>query len=467
MSPDIYSWVKSEESSFETDEIQVGDNWWWNFRNHVQLIFHLKNGLFFTGENNWLRAFKNIMEPIINLSFWTEDIEVKDIMFYVEGEDDRALSFMLKKYHDEVYVNEHDIDKLIDDITESDIEYGGVLVQKGKGEPEVIPLNAVTFCDQTDILGGPIATKHYFSPSKLRQMAKKGWGDEANGANISIEDLIVLATAEKDAGAIGGTKTNKVTGKTIEVYVVRGDMPENYLKDNDNMEKYVSQVQIIGFYTTKDGKKEGVTLYRKEANDDDLKFFTSKEIYQRALGRGVGETLLQPQIWTNFLTIHKTNMLEAGSKIALYTDDESYTQKNKLQEMENLEITTIEEGKSIQQVPVLAGANIQLYANSINEWFEYAQYSGSAFDPPMGKEGNSGTTFKGQERSVAQGRGIHDRRRGQRAKFIEEIYRWDIIPRMVKEIKKGKEFLSTLTNEELSWVSEQMATKAVNNRIRK
>jgi len=285
-----------------------------------------------------------------------------------------------------------------------------------------------------------------------------------NGATISLEDLIILATDVKDSGTMN-TNANEVTGKVIEVYIVRGDLPEHYLEDNDEINKYVSQIQIIGFYTNKDNKKEGVTLYRKEA-EEDLKFFTSKEVYNRALGRGVGETLVQPQIWTNFLTIHKTNMLEAGSKVPLYTDDPNYSQKNKIQDMENLEITTIEDGKVIRQVPTASSANIQLYEKSINEWFEQAQFSGSAFDPILGKEAASGTTFRGQERTVAQGRGIHDRRRGQRAKFIEEIYRWDIIPRMVKEIKKGKDFLSTLSNEELTWISEQMATNAVNKRIK-
>ena len=85
MTPDIFSYIKSEESRFETDEIQLGDNWNWNFRTHVQMIFHLKNGVFFTGENNWLRAFKNIMLPMLNLAYWTEDIEVKDVTFFTKN----------------------------------------------------------------------------------------------------------------------------------------------------------------------------------------------------------------------------------------------------------------------------------------------------------------------------------------------------------------------------------------------
>lgn len=456
--PSIYSYIKAEENNYETEEIQLGDNWYWNMRKHVQLIFHLKNGVFYTGENNWLRAFKNIMEPLLNLAYWTEDIEVKDVVFFIENKTGRVLSFLIKKYHDEVYVRENDLDTLFDEITESDLDYGGVLVQKtASGLPEVLPLNSIAFCDQVDALSGPTGFKYNFSPDGLRGMSQYGWGQESNGATVSIEELIQLASFEKDPPSVlSGTK-NQVPGKNIEVYIVRGNLPEHYLKDNNNMEDYYNQVQIVAFYVNKKGDKEGVTLYRKKEVEGSIKFHTSKKIYGRALGRGTGEQLLHPQIWTNFLTIHKTSLLEAASKVPLYTDDSTYQNKNKIQDMENLEITTIEENKRIYQVPTAAPANIQLYEASINEWFEHSQLTGAAFDPILGKEATSGTTFRGQERTVAQGRGLHDRRRGQRAKFIEELYRDWIIPDMVKRIKKGKEFISTLTTDELQWVSDQLA----------
>lgn len=463
--PTIFSYVKSEEAAFETQEVRVADNWSWSFRNHVQLIFHLVNGVFYTGENNWMRAFKNVMDPILNLAFWSEDIEVKDIVFFIEEKTGRVLSFLVKKYHDEVYVRENDLDTFIDEITETDLTYGGVLVQRtDKGRPKVIPFTELAFCDQTDIMGGPIAFKHNFSPDKLRQMGKFGWGEEKNGATISLEELCTLAEHRKDAPGMMDTKRNETPGKNIEVYVVRGNLPEHFLKDNDNMEYYTNQLHVVAFYTDKDEKKQGVTLYRNLEDEVNLKFFTSKKVPGRALGRGEGEALLHPQIWTNFLTIHKTKMLEAASKVPLVTDDPNFHNRNKIQDMETLEITTIEEGKSITQIPTAAVANIQLFERSINEWYDHAQLTGSAFDPLLGKEPVSGTTFRGQERVVAQGRGIHDRRRGQRAKFLEEIYRDWIIPDITKEILKGKKFLATLSTEEMSWVAGQLAENYANHK---
>lgn len=461
----IHDYIKSEENRFQTEEVQLGDNWHWSFRKHVQMIFHLKHGIFFTGENNWLRAFKEIMAPILDLNNWTEDIDVKDVLFFIESKAGKVLSFLLKKYHDEVYVREHDLETLFDNITEDDNAYGGVIVQSGTEIPETLPLISIAFCDQTDILGGPIGFKHYFSPDKLRGMKKWGWGEEKNGANISLEDLCILASADKSPNALN-EKKNNVTGKTVEVYIVRGNLPEHYLKDNNNMEDHYNQVQVVAFYTSPENKKEGVILYRKKEEEGNLDFFASEPIYQRALGSSIGEKLLGPQIWTNFLEIHKMNMLEAASKIPLQTDDQNYTTRNKIQEMENLEITVTEEGKSIRQIPTAAPANLQLLEGAINQWFEHSQFLGAAFDPIMGKESSSGTTFRGQERTVAQGKGSHDRKRGKRAKFIEKLYREKIIPDIKKKIMKGKKFLAELTSEELNWIAEQMAIVESNEIIK-
>lgn len=455
----IFSYITQQENAFDTEEVQVGSNWRWSFKNHVQMIFHLKHGVFFQGENDWMRSFKNIMEPVLSLAYWTEDIEVKDITFFIENIPGRVASFLIKKYHDEVYVREHDLDEMLDEITESDVDYGGVLVDTLKEKrPTVVPLSRIAFCDQTEVTGGPIGFKMYLSPSKLRAMEKSGWFSKENGATGSASELIALATDQKaPEGGMEGQPKNTTTGKQTEVYIVHGDMPSAYLNDDGDMEKMIGQIQIVAFYTDKNKKKQFFTCYRKKQEESPFKFFTSQKVSGRALGRGWGERMLHPQIWTNFLEIHKTQMLQAAAKVPLYTDDETFTNRNIIQDMENLEVTTIKEGRRMFQVPTAATANIQLFKDGVNSWFEYAQYAGAAFDPLMGKEATSGTTFRGQNQVVQQGRGPHDRLKGKRAKFVELLYREHIIPDIKKQITKGQKFLSTLSGDEMQWVREQLA----------
>ena len=458
MPPSIYSYIKGEESKFETTAIRVGHNWMWNFRNHVQMIFHLKNGMFFTGENNWLRAFKNIMEPILNLAYWTEDIEVKDVVFYIENTTGRVLSFFIKKYHDEVYVKENDLDTFFDEVTESDIDYGGALVQETNSpRPEVKSLVKIAFCNQANILGSPIAFKESFSPGGLRAMSKLGWGKKENGATISIEELIVLAEATTEPAGLNNPQKDQTTGKVIDVYIVKGCFPQHYMKDDDNMENFYDQLQIRAFYTDKDGKQEGVCLYRKPEDEGTLFFHTSKKVENRALGRGTGEAILPDQIWTNFAEIHKMKMLEAGAKSPIWTDDENFQNVNAIQDQDNLTINKLAQGARMGLVPTIDVNKVQLFTQSIDSWYQHAQLQGAAFDPIMGQQPVSGTTFRGQERIVHQGRGSHDRRKGQRAKFFEKVYRKIVIPKMVKSILNGKEFLATLSAEEMGWVSQQLA----------
>lgn len=458
----IYKYILEEESNFNSDEIKVYDNYSSNMRNDIQMRLMLSDGYFTTGDNNWLRPFKKVIEPLLELANTAEDIELKDITLFIKNEERKAPKFLIKKYHDEVYIKEHDIDALIDQIAESDNKLGGVLVQRGTDVPEVMKLNRLAFCDQTDIEGGPLGFKYYFSPSKLRKMSEAGWGNEKNGANITLDELITLAQPEKDPTGMSNQKTNKTTGKNIEVYIVRGDLPEAYLKDNDNMEDYSYQLHIVAFYKGKQDKKIGVTLYRKEADEEDLMFHTSKPVDGKALGKGA-DIFFNEQIWTNFLEIHKMKMLEGAAKNVIWTDDDAYTNRQQINDMDNNEVTILADGKRMGQVPTVQPASIQLFQQSINEWFQQAQLTGFAQDPMIGKQSYAGQTFKGQERLLQQGRGPHERTKGKRAKFIEKVYRTFIIPEIKKEILKGVEFMASLSFEDLQWVTNTLAENYANH----
>lgn len=462
---DIFSFVKAEESAYQTQEIQLSGSWSWNMKTHLMMSFNFIHGMFMSGENDWTRVFKKIIQPILNFRYAAEDIEVRDILLYVEDPQGEHLSFLLKKYHDEVFVKENNLDEFIDDANESDIDYGGILVQDtGEPKPDVLPLHSIAFCDQTSVLGGPIGFKHYFSPNKLREMKKYGWGDVANGANVTLEELIRQSEPEKDSNAEFGSHQNKTTGKNVEVYIVRGEMPQAYLKDDNNFDDWYGQVQIVAFYETKGKKdKSQAILYRKKEKESPLKFYTAnKKVYGRGLGVGGAEELFHNQIWTNFLEIHKMKLLEAASKVLLYSDDPAYANRNKINEMEMLEMTTIQDGKVIRQVPTAAPTNIQLFERAVDEFYGNAQQIASAFDPLLGQPSPSGTPFRSQNQQVIQGRGPHERRKGKFAKILEEVYRDTIIPRMAKEIVKGKKFLTTLSSEEMEWVTERMAEKYAN-----
>ena len=453
----IYQYIKEQENAYQTP-IPVSDSWDWNMKEHLKLSKLYKNSQFATGNSQGERdhkPYKNIVRPILNLRYRAEDIDVKDIFIYVDDPSDSHLSFLVKKYHDDVFVVENNLDDFIDELKESKIDFGGGLSKKTSDiKPDVVPLDSIAFCDQTDLLSGPIAIKHFFSPDQLKDMESVGWGDEKNGATVSINHLINLSRKSKGRDRQDGRVT-QTPGKYIEVYEVHGNLPEWFLKDDaDPMdEKYVSQVQIVAFYRNDNGQKEGVTLFAKEEKTSPFKFVFSDKIYGRALGYGGVEELFDAQVWTNYSEIQKKEMLDAASKVIIRTTDTALAAKHPtgLKNMEQLEIVEHAPGTELGQVDTMP-RNIGLFDNAINEWWQHAQTMGGATDALLGQTPPSGTPFRLENLTTQQGQGLHKYRQGKYAKHLEEIYRDWILPEIAKKVTRGTKFLSELSIDELQYV---------------
>jgi len=459
---DIYAYIVSEEENYKLPIDLMG--WDWSMFEHVKTAFYYKHGRLKTG-NEDDKPVKNIVRPILNLQYRTEDIDVKDIFLYVDNPEKYHLSFLIKKYHDEVFVREHDLDTLWDDLNESRIDYGGGLLKNVKAPvPELVPLSRVVFCDQTDMLSGPIGIKHFFSPDQLLEMKKAGWGDEKNGATISLEELILLANNQKDT--YDNAEQNKTPGKYVEIYEVHGTMPASFLKDEpDDDEKYISQMQIVAFYTKEGGLKQGVTLFKGKETENPFRLAIRDKVDGRALGFGGVEELEESQVWTNYNQIRFKQLLDSAAKTIFQTDDPAFANRNKIANMENNEITVVEDGKSVRQIDTFP-RNASLFERYTQEWEIHAQQVGAANDSIMGVSPASGTPFKLQELVTQESRGLHDFRRGKFAKFIEGIYRDWIIPHIIKEITKGKKFLATLDTDEMQMVAEKLITNEANRLIK-
>jgi len=447
----IFEYILKEETAFYLP-INVNE-WDWSMKDHLKTSFFYKHGRLLTG-NADDKPVKNIVKPILNLQYRTEDIDVKDILLYVDNPDMFHLSFLLKKYHDDVFLKENNLDDFIDVTKEENIDYGGVIIEDiGQNVPEHHPLQSIAFCDQTDILSGVICFKYYLSPDQLLEMVDRGWGLDSNGADITLEELLVLSQKEEKEKKDKKGAPVKTPGKYIEIYRVTGSMPEYWLEGDDD--KYVYQTQIVAYYIDGKNEKQGVTLFKKKDNKKRFKVFKRDPINGRALGWGGVEELFEPQVWVNYDKIQIKNMLDAASKTILQTDDESFAARNKIKNMDNLEIAVLADGKTIRQVDTFP-RNVQLFQQSTQEWEEHAKTLGDANDALAGKNPTSGTPFALQELITNTSMGQHTYRQGKFAKWLEEVYRDFIIPKMVKNILKGKRFLSTLSMEEMQEVADKV-----------
>ena len=456
----IFRYIEQEETIYQSREIALGENWFWNMANHLSLSFHMKWGKYLKSSNDLQvkQPYNNIILPILEFRYSAEDRDVKDIIFETEDPEQQHLSFLIKKYWDDVFTIENNLDDFLDDAIEEKVDYGGCLVKKGADAvPEVIPLQTIAFCDQTDILGGPIGFKFNYSPEALKLKAKWGWGDIKRGADITIDDLVFLAAQEKDpADNTNVGNQNRVTGKSIEVYVVRGTLPSAYLKGFD-MGTLVNQVQVVAFYWDEKNMKQGVTLYKAPEKESVLKFHSPKKIYGRAIGWGGVEALLDPQVWANFAEIHKSNLLKSSAKSVIFTDDPAYTNRNKIKDLENDEVTVIdrESRYGLQRIAPPA-VNIRLFEQRVIELENYAQKLAGVTDPLLGKSPAAGTPFRLQERVVFEGKKPHERTAGKFDKFLEGIVNDWIVPHIVRKVTEGAEFLSTLTSDQMEYILQRV-----------
>src|SRR3990167_1824234 len=459
-----YTWVKGEEAAY-LKPIYLIDGWAWSMKDHLRRSFLYKNSQFeLDNDDRDRRPFKNIVRPILNVQYRTEGFDVKDIELYVNDEDLYYQSLLVDKFH-EKWALKHQIDTFIDDLIESYVDYGGALVKNVDEErPEVVNLLFLAFCDQTGILSGPFAIKHFFSPSELRDMADSGWGDKKNGATISLEALIKLSEPKKKQD--NNQQSNATPGKYIEIYEIHGDLPEKWLKGNTEDEgKYAPQIQIIAYYKNKDDQDIGVTLFASKEPRLPFKFLARDKVYGRALGFGGIEELFEPQVWTNYGEIQMQGMLELASKTFFKTTDSRFKTRNNLIDSEHGQVFDLQEGRDIAQLDTTP-RSINIFNNAVQLWENHARVLGAAGESLMGESPSAGTPFKLQELVTMEAKSLHHWRQGKMAVFVDEIYRDWVLPYIKKELVKDQNFFAELSMDELQKVSKDIIDNKANDFVK-
>lgn len=455
---DIFSYIKSQETAYKLP-IPINDAWKWSMYQHIRLTVLYKNSQFSNStidkENT---PFKNIMRPLLMLQYFAEGFDVKDIVLFISDSAKYFKSFLVKKFHEE-WARENKIDTFIDELVESYVDFGGALVKNVNDiRPEVVPLQTIAFCDQTDILSGPIGIKHYYSPSQLMDMSEKGWGKRSSGADITLKDLILLSRENKKQDR--DTEVAQTPGKYIEVYEVHGYFPKHFLNGREGYhyepdEEFSPQLHIVCFYQKTGHTQEGVTLFKAEEPKSPFKFIKRDPVFGRALGFGGAEELFEAQVWVNFDELIMKDMLHEASKVVHITTDPQFATRNRIGGLVNGEVLELSPGTELKQMDTFP-RSIQLFEKATRSWEDHGQKVSGVPNPLLGQEPTAGTPFKLQDLVVQTGKGPHEYRKGKLATFVDEIYMDWTMPKITKEITKGNEFLAELDMKELNYVSDAL-----------
>ena len=449
---DVYSYIKEQETAWKTTRVYLTGSKDWNMFEHIERCTNVANGWFHTGKNDGLRPYNDIVTPIVNVAFRSEGFDAKDIVPFVNNRAKYFYSFIIKKYAPQ-WNRKVELDTIIDDIVETSVIYDLALVKNYKNElPEVIDLRTIAFCDQTDVLAGALCLRNELSVAEMLEYKGK-WDDEKI-------DLAISAAKEERKNPLAGETVTKTTSKNIEVYELRGNLPEHWYKEGGDPKKYVPQLHIVCFYTDTKGEKNGITLYKGKDKKltDTFKALKIDRIRSkgRACGKSIVESLFDEQTWTNYSGIKLKKMLDSAVNLLITDSEELAGQK-----LDTLKDNTILKQEKGATTTRLDGTlqNIQHFNAYQQNMETRARIKGSASEAQLGTNPVSGTPFALQNLVVQQGQGIHEYRQGKIATFFaDQLYRDWILKMMVDDLNQGKKFSEVLTLDELQEISDIIAT---------
>ncbi len=449
-----FTYIKQEETNWKINRVPIISSKDWSMFEHIERCTAVANGWFFSGKNDGLRPYDDLVTPIINVAFRSEGFDAKDIVPYVNQASKDHLSFIIKKYAPQ-WNRKVELDTIIDDVVESSVIYDLVLVKNLKGKlPEVVDLKTIAFCDQVEVLSGPLCLRHEMNIADMLEMKGK-WDDDA------VDNAILQAKAERTV-PIAGDQTVKTPSKNIVVYELRGMLPEAWVVEGGSNDKYVNQIHYVSFYKS-EGKDEGISLYKGKDKPLSANFKTLKidrvRSKGRACGRSIVESLFEEQVWNNYSAIKIKALLDSAVSVFLTDSDELAGKK--ITDLKNNTILKQNKGDTTQK---LDGSlqNLTAFTNHSQDLQTKARIKGSASEAQLGTNPTSGTPFALQNLVVQQGQGIHEYRQGKIATFFaDQLYRDWILQMMINDLDQGKNFSEALTLDELQEVVEGISKNMV------
>ncbi len=457
----VVEYITSEENAWKTTRIPLTGSKDWNMSEHIERCTNVANAWFHSGKNDGTRPYDDIVTPIINVAFRTEGFDVKDIVPYVDDVNESYKSFIIKKLHPQ-WARKMELDTLIDDVVETSVIYDLVLMKDVNSvRPEVVDLKTIAFCDQTDVLAGPICLKHQYTIAEMVSFKGKWDDDKINQAIIQSSEEKTVSTANDQVA--------KTPSKYITVYELRGMMPEYWLKEDGEMHDYVNQMHLVCYYHDATGNKQGITLYKGEDKPltDTFKALKIDRIRSkgRACGRSIVESLFEPQVWNNYAGIKLKKMLDSAVNLVITDSDELANQK--LTELKDNTILKQNKGDTTMRLDGQL-QNLPAFQNYQIKQENSARNIGSASELALGNTPASGTPLGTTEIVHTEGVGIHEYRQGKIATFFADVlYRDWILGYLVKEINTGVKFSEELSLDEMQEVASAIGRNAVEDKIKR
>lgn len=453
----IHEFIRKQRDDYQSRTVNIVEGLQYSQFKVLNLIELYANDTFETGNTDELgfeKPFNNVSNDKVKRETTKTDLDRKDMN--VESVDDIStdgfVRSMLLKRKAQNWMTETKFGVLLNKWTRTRAKYGGVILKKvvknGKVELRV-PQWKDMITDQTDIMGGVIIEKHFYSPSELKAMG---------GIWDNVDEAIELAKQNKDTNRSTG---NETPSYYIEVWEVHGVMPETYLKEDGDEKKYVPQMHVVvgidSYSKADDGalKENGLTLFKGEESELPYKYLTRESVPGRGLGKGVVEELFQEQIWTNDAVNEEKRLMHIAGKVFFQTSDKKLP--SNLLKIDNGSVLKYDQSP-LTQVNNVPGS-IPQFSNTMEIWARSADRKTNSQPAITGEGVPANTPYASLQLQNNELNSDFDFRREEAGLFWEEVFMDWLIPQWIKELKRDGALTSEFSREELEWIDEKTVKK--------
>jgi len=466
---DIYSYAQGIVTNYknETNTIDVVEGLDFSMYDTLREIEFLSSGHYMNGdydENGQLRPFQDIITRILENQRAAEEIDTSDLKLGTNDSKFYTRAQLLDKYNQD-WLENNRIDLFINDAIEARGKYGGLLV-KVFDEYNDVSMEVVDWTafagDEADLESGVKCITHFYSPSKLLEVAKEREWD----MDVAKKAIELYATANQEEGEY--REQRETTGDYILVRELSGSLSKQYMDENADEREYSFQMHyLVGTeFTDKEGNSEAMTLKSVELPQSPYYYLPYKKRggNARMLGIGMVERSKHAQIQTNRGAQNYKKAMDFASTHVLQSASKNLKGKNVLTQLKSGTILQTEEGKPLQGVDMTPKA-LQFLDNYLANWQNQVDRATGTYAVSTGEQLPSGTPYRLGAILDQNAQSQFDLRREEFGMLLNRIYVERIIPHFIEKIKNSNELNLKFDADELEKIDEEIESKIADKKV--
>lgn len=434
MRSNIFSQLRDEAWEFIYNNIEVVPGYPYNQYETIKKIYKYVNSKFVSGDVDSAgnrKLFYNIVLPRCQIAAKEIDLSTKDINVISEnGASYYPAWFFKKELHQ--WMKEKGFASALNRFGDFLPQFGTVVSKMSKNASAMnVDLRNLFVDPQAPTMRAAryVIEKHYYSPEELTTIADNlGW-EHVDEVIDAFRDISVRGSFEDT------TVFNSISTPVIPVYERWGEVPESWVYDDGDPEKYVFACFVITSFSgvMQNGTPIERVLFKSEM-DKETEFPYEEchwfKVPGRWLGVGEVEMLFVPQEAVNQVQ----NLFYKGltwSALHLYQSRDTLIKANILQDLENGDIIP-----SHSEITPLVNEerNLSAYSLALNQWVSVADELTFASDVAKGATLPSRTS-QGTAMLQAQMSGSYfAKKREDFGIFIKNVICRLVIPQFKKDI---------------------------------